>query len=197
VKTPDFDKALRDFAEEVNLAAKRELGVRKIGKNRSYGVASRTLQKSLEYSIGNGRVQFGSPLPYATFLHWGVNGTQQKQPGAPYSYRYENPSKPHVKAIREWMDDKPVRLRSQTSGRFVRSKRYKSKRTGKEIDPKDGIAWTIARSVKRRGITGLRYYTVALETMVPRASETMGEALVNDLVKQFGFKAGPITIKIK
>jgi hypothetical protein len=187
VKTPDFDKALRDFAEEVNLAAKRELGVRKIGKNRSYGVASRTLQKSLEYSIGNGRVQFGSPLPYATFLHWGVNGTQQKQPGAPYSYRYENPSKSHVEAVKNWMKVKPVRLREKGTGRFRR----------KTEAALNSAAYVIARSVKRRGITGLRYYTVALETMVPRASETMGEALVNDLVKQFGFKAGPITIKIK
>ena len=51
MKTPDFNKVLKEFAEEVNLAAKRTLGSRKIGKNRSYGVASRSLQKSLEYKI--------------------------------------------------------------------------------------------------------------------------------------------------
>lgn len=187
MKTPDFDRALAYFAEEVNLAAKRELGVRKIGKNRTYGVASRALQKSLTYSIGNGRVQFGSPLPYATFLHWGVNGTQKKQPGAPYSYRYENPSKAHVESIKDWMSVKPVRLREQGTGRFRR----------KTESALNSAAYVIARSVKRRGITALRYYTVALETIIPRESETLGEALVSDLVSTFGFKAGPITIKIK
>ncbi len=51
-----FEQILKDFAEDVNNAAKRTLGSRKIGKNRSYGVASRSLQKSLEYKISDGKV---------------------------------------------------------------------------------------------------------------------------------------------
>ena len=67
MNTEDFNKVLAEFADEVNLAAKRTLGSRRIGKNRTYGVASRSLQKSLEYKISDGKVSFGSPLPYAAF----------------------------------------------------------------------------------------------------------------------------------
>jgi hypothetical protein len=95
VKTEDFDKVLAEFAEEVNLAAKRTLGSRRIGKNRTYGVASRSLQKSLDYKISDGKVSFGSPLPYAAFIHWGVNGTRKNR-NAPFSFKYENPSRKHV-----------------------------------------------------------------------------------------------------
>jgi len=111
----DFEKVLGRFAEDVNNAAKRELGSRKIGKNRSYGVASRSLQKSLTYSLKGGRVSFGSPLPYAAFIHWGVNGTRKNR-NAPYSFRSKQPP---MEPIMQWMKAKPVRLRD-ASGKFVK-----------------------------------------------------------------------------
>ena len=194
MKKEDFDKVFEEFADEVNLAAKRELGVRKIGRNRSYGVASRTLQKSLEYSIGDGSVRFGSSVPYAAFLHWGVNGTRTRQPGAPYSFKYENPSKSHVDSIYDpknpqgsWMTKKPVRLRQQGTGRFRRQTPALLR----------SVAWLIARSIKRNGIVGLRYYSVALESMLPQYQDKLGEALANDIVKSFEFTSGNITFKIK
>ncbi len=70
----DFEKVLDRFADDVNNAAKRQLGSRKIGKNRSYGVASRSLQKSLSYSISDGKVRFGSPNRSAPFIHWASTG---------------------------------------------------------------------------------------------------------------------------
>jgi len=179
----EFEKILKDFAEEVNLAAKRELGSRKIGKNRSYGVASRSLQKSLEYKISGGRVSFGSPLPYAAFIHWGVNGTRKNR-SAPYSYRNEN--KLPIPAILEWMKVKPVRLRDK-DGRFVKATESRLR----------SAAFLIARSIKRNGIEGLRYYEAALEAQVPKFQTKLGEALAQDLLKSLEFKSGNITVKPK
>lgn len=179
----DFEKVLGRFAEDVNNAAKRELGSRKIGKNRSYGVASRSLQKSLTYSLKGGRVSFGSPLPYAAFIHWGVNGTRKNR-NAPYSYRNEN--KLPVPAVLEWMKAKPVRLRD-ASGKFVKQTESRLK----------SAAFLIARSIKRKGIEGLRYYTVALESIVPQYQAELGQALTQDLLRSLEFKSGNITIKPK
>lgn len=187
MKTDDFDKVLKDFAEEVNLAAKRTLGSRKIGKNRSYGVASRSLQKSLEYKIGDGKVEFGSPLPYAAFIHWGVNGTRRNRQ-APFSFK--NETKLPVPAIKEWMKAKGIKPRDK-SGKFIA-----------KVGPRGGdrvasAAYMIARSIKRNGIHGLKYYSVALESIVPQFTDKLGDALVKDLLSSLSFKTGNITVKLK
>lgn len=189
MKLTDFEKVLDRFADDVNNAAKRELGSRRIGKNRSYGVASRSLQKSLTYKIKGGRVSFGSPLPYAAFIHWGVNGTRKNQ-NAPYSFRYENPSRKHVDAIEQWMKDKPVRLQA-VGGGFIKKK---GPRGG---DRFRSAAFLIARSIKRKGIVGLRYYTVALESIVPQYQVELGEALTQDLLRSLSFTSGNITVRPK
>ena len=177
-----FEQILKDFAEDVNNAAKRTLGSRKIGKNRSYGVASRSLQKSLTYSIRDGKVSFGSPLPYAAFIHWGVNGTNKNR-NAPFSYGQKQPP---TDAIRKWMKVKPIRVRDK-DGRFVKATESRLQ----------SAAFLIARSIKRNGIHGLRYYEVALETVVPQYNKKLGEALAQEFVKDIKFKTGNITIKPK
>jgi len=178
----DFEKVLDRFADDVNNAAKRQLGSRKIGKNRSYGVASRSLQKSLSYSISDGKVRFGSPNRSAPFIHWGVNGTRKNR-NAPYSYTTKQPP---VDAVRKWMKIKPVRLRSET-GQFI-------KQTESRLN---SAAFLIARAIKRNGIAGLRYYVVALERTVPKYVEEMGSAVVQDILKALTFEAGNIKIKFK
>ncbi len=187
----EFEKVLDRFAEDLNNSAKRVLGSRKIGRNSAYGVTSkRSLQKSLTYSISDGSVSFGSPLEYAPFIHWGVNGTRKKR-GSPYSYRYETPGRKHVDAIEKWMKVKPVRLRDQKTGQFI-----------KKVGPKGGdrvrsTAWVIARSIKRKGIHGLRYYIVALEQVVPQYVEKMGTAVVSDIMKSLRFDTGNIKLRTK
>jgi hypothetical protein len=182
VELKEFEKVLDRFADDVNNAAKRELGSRRIGKNSNYGVASRSLQKSLTYSISDGRVSFGSPNPSAPFIHWGVNGTRKKR-GAPYSYTTKQPP---VDAVLKWMKVKPVRLRNE-SGQFI-------KQTPSRLR---SAAFLIARSIKEKGIEGLRYYVVALETIVPKYVEEMGSAVVSDILKSLTFEAGNIKIKTK
>ncbi len=90
----EADKAWIEFAEEVVNASKRELGTKRIGKNPRYGVATRTLQRSLTFKLGKtqGKVDSiqltasGKAKSYAAFVHWGVNGNQVRH-GSPFSYR--------------------------------------------------------------------------------------------------------------
>ena len=183
----NFERILKEFAEETRDAAKRNLGSRKIGKNRSYGVASRSLQKSLTFSIVGGSVRFGSPLPYAGFLHWGVNGTRNNRQ-APYSYKNEN--KLPIPAILQWMKDKGIRPRDK-DGKFV-----------KNIGPRGGdrranTAYLIARSIKRKGIKGLKYWTEAYETMYPRYAQKLAEAKAEDVALQISAQIGNITATAK
>ena len=177
-----LNEALHEMAEEINFAAKRELGSRKIGKNRNYGVASGALQRSLTFEVKEGRVIFGSPLPYARFIHWGVNGTH-KQRGAPYSYRNKMPP---IDAILKWMKVKPVRLRD-SSGKFI-------KQTPQALR---SAAFLIARSIKRNGIQGLFYYNEAVKAQTPIFRKKFGDAVVKDVFKQLEFRVGNITIKSK
>jgi hypothetical protein len=84
------------------------------------------------------------------------------------------------------MRAKPVRLRD-ASGKFVKQTESRLK----------SAAYLIARSIKRNGIEGLRYYSVALESVVPQYQEELGEALASDILKSLTFKVGPITVKPK
>lgn len=190
MNTEDFDKVLAEFAEEVNNTAKRQLGTRTIGKNKSYGVSSfaggaDTLQRSLTYDIKGQSITFSSPKPYATFIHWGVNGTRKSQ-GAPYSYKYENPSRKHVDAMVTWMKAKRIQPRDK-DGRFIPSTPSRVR----------SLAWALGRAVKRKGIVGLRYYVKAIESVVPMYAEKLGQSLANDMLKAMRFKAGNITFKLK
>jgi len=189
VKETDFQKVLAEFAEEVNLAAKRTLGSRTIGKNRSYGVASRSLQKSLTYQLKGDRVSFGSPLPYATFIHWGVNGTRKNR-NAPFSYTNKQPPSTAFydpkNPTKGWLYKKGLRLRDK-DGKFIKQTESGLK----------SAAFLIARSIKRKGIAGLRYYSVALESVVPQYTEKLGAALAEDVVGSLNFTFGNLTIKTK
>jgi hypothetical protein len=184
-----FEAILQEFAEETRDAARRELGSRTIGKNRNYGVATRRLQKSLTFSIKGGSVSFGSPLPYAGFLHWGVNGTRKNR-NAPYSFKYENPSSKHVDSIVQWMKDKPVRLQA-VGGGFIKKK---GPRGGDRVR---SAAFLIARSIKRKGIAGIKYWIEAYESMYPKYAQRLAEAKAEDMVVDISAKIGNITIKAK
>ena len=182
----NYEAILEEFARETTLAAKRELGSRRIGRNRSYGVATRELQKSLRFNIKGSRVSFGSPLDYAGFVHWGVNGTERSR-SAPYSYKYPNPSEKHVKAILQWMSDKPVRLQKPGGKGFARQTPAALK----------SAAYLIARAIKRNGVPGVKYWTEAYDTMWPRYAQKIAEAKAEDVALEIAANIGGITIKAK
>lgn len=181
LKNKNYEKALRKYAEELNNAAKRTLGTRTIGKNKTYGKASGKLQKSLTYSIKGGVAMFGSPEPSSRFIYWGVNGTEKNR-RSPMSYRTKQPP---IDPILKWMRMKPLRLRDKETGAFIKQTPSKLK----------SAAFLIARSIKKNGIAGLRYYEKAFEYTYPKAEKELGEAMSLDLFSHFEATIGNTKIR--
>jgi len=173
------------FAEEVVKSARRHIGGRRIGKNKNYGVATGELKRSLNYKIrvrGNEirEVTFGSKVKHAPFLHWGVNGTQKNQKSPFFNFRKQPPSSVFI----PWIKAKGIKLRDK-KGRF-------KKQTESNMN---SLAFLIARSVKRKGIVGLRFYEKAFTAVSKRFDKKLGEAVAEDIKDKFKLKLGNITVK--
>lgn len=185
----DLNKALVEFATDILNASKRELGTRRIGKNRNYGVATRTLQRSLAYKFRYGKkgvtaIQFyakGKANKYADFIHFGVNGTIKKR-GAPFTMKKQPPRS----AVRAWMKVKPVRLRDE-NGAFI-------KQTEARLN---SAAYLIARSIKRKGIEGLFYFEKGYEYAYKKQGKKLQNATAEAVRKQLTARFNSITISAK
>lgn len=196
----EIDKALLEFADDVVTASKRELGVKRIGKNKNYGVATRALQKSLSYRFKYGKkgvraIQLyakGKPGNYAAFIHFGVNGTLKRR-GSPFSY---GQNQPPSDVIKRWMKAKPVRLRD-ARGSFISQKPYTSKRTGKRVDPLDSPAFLIARSIQRNGIAGVYFFERGFRNTWKKREKKMSKDIALAASKEISAKFKNLTIKVK
>lgn len=180
-----FNEILLAFAEEIVKSARRHLGGRRIGKNKNYGVATGELKRSLNYKIrvrGNEirEVTFGSKVKHAPFIHWGVNGTQKNQKSPFFNFRKQPPSSVFI----PWIKAKGIRLRDE-KGRF-------KKQTESNMN---SLAFLIARSVKRKGIVGLRFYEKAFTAVSKRFDKKIGQAVAEDIKDKFKLKLGNITVK--
>lgn len=168
----NLEAALEAFAKDMNLRAKRELGTKRIGKNKSYGKASGELQRALSYEVRDGQIKFfagGKAGKYARYIHEGVNGTQRDR-GSIYSYKNKRPP---TDAIMQWMRVKPVRLRDDT-GAFIKQTPEKLK----------AAAIAISAAIQRNGIHGLKYYELAFDNRIPRHRDKLAAAGVKDITEQ-------------
>ena len=180
-----------EFAEEIVNASKRELGTKRIGKNKNYGVATRTLQRSLSFKFRFGKtgvseIQLyakGAASSYASFIHWGVNGTQVRH-GPPFSYTTKQPP---TEAVRAWMKVKPIRLRDPKTGAFIKPTEAKL----------NSAAFLIARGIKRKGITPLRYFINGYDWAIRRKGDKLAQAVGEDFVRKLVAKASPVTLTVK
>jgi len=177
-----YHDALKKYAGLLTNAAKRTLGTRTIGKNKSYGKASGALQKSLRYQQKGDSVMFGTPDPSGVFIYWGVNGTEKRR-GSPFSYGSKQPPSD---VIRQWMRVKPIRLRDK-NGSFI-------EQTESRLN---SAAYLIARSIKKKGIASLKYWEIAYNETFPKAEKELGEAFAKDLFSHFAVKVGNIKLTSK
>jgi len=162
-------KVLDDMGKAVVQAAQRNLGTRRIGKNNSYGsTKSRRLPNSLMFQRDGMDMKFGSPLPYAQFIHWGVSGTHRKVKNSPFKYTNKQPP---TAPILKWIKRKPVRLRD-SSGKYVKETKSRLQ----------GLAFFIARRIKKMGIPKLEYFTEAWETQYPKWKSKILEAMALDTI---------------
>jgi len=166
-------KVLDAMGEAIVRGAQRNLGTRRIGKNKSYGsTRSRKLPNSLTFQRDGMDLKFGSPLPYAKFIHWGVSGTHRQVKNSPFKYTNKQPP---IAPILQWIKMKPVRLRD-ASGRFIAQTKSKMK----------GLAFVIARRIKKMGIPKLEYFTESWETEYPRWKSKIADAVALDTLDGIG-----------
>jgi len=187
----ESDRAWIEFAEEVVDASRRELGTKRIGRNPRYGVATRTLQRSLAFKFRYGKTGVkgielyarGRARDYASFIHWGVNGNLVRH-GSPFSYTTKQPP---TEAVREWMKVKPVRLRDPKTGAFI-------KQTESKLN---SAAFLIARSIKRKGIPGVRYFVNGFDWAIKRKGDLLAKAVGNSFVEKLVAKTSPVSVTMK
>lgn len=176
------------FADEVVKSAKRHLGRRRVGKNRSYGVATGLLKRSLTYRVrvrGEEirQITFGAKgkaNDYAPFLHWGVDGTRKSQKSPFFKFKKQPPSS----VFKKWIKQKGIRLRDE-KGRFKKQSEANM----------NSAAFLMARSVKRKGIVGLRFYEKAFVSVQARFAKKVPDAIVQDVQEKFKLQLGNIKVK--
>jgi hypothetical protein len=175
-----YERALDELGLAATNAAKRELGTKKIGKNRRYGYASGTLQKSLGFDVqvqpNSAKVELfvgGKAASYGKFIEEGVNGTKKKY-GSPYSYTDKAPP---VDDIVEWMKVKPVRLRD-SKGRFIQQTDARMR----------GAAYAIAQAIKRNGIVPVKFFDTGVKYALEKKRNLIAIAAAKDVAISLGFR---------
>lgn len=182
------NEILDKFGEKVVERAISNLRISRIingKKARRY--ASGNLSKSLTF----GRFKRG-PNPilyfttkekktqvYADFIEQGVNGYERGQ-GSPYSFKKGGGSKPAggelapmAKAILEWIKIKPIRLRN-AKGEFIKN----------TPEAQRSAAIRIAGSVRKKGITGIKYFGEAIEDTLQEYGPQFIQSLKVDIQKR-------------
>ena len=185
----ELEKALETFAEELVQNAKQQLG-RQVGNNPTYGIASGQLQRSLGYAVTvRGQdlaLKFGvkgAAKKYEPFVYFGVNGTERKH-GSPFTFKKQPPTD----VILKWLRVKGVRvLLRDSKGRFKKHSEGGLR----------GVAFVIARAIKKRGLPGVKYWAAAVERTLPKHSAKIRAALKADIIKDINITVGTATGKLK
>jgi len=202
VKLTAYKSVFAKFAEQANHAAMREIGSRKIGKNRSYGATRQaTLRKSLTVDVkvsakGAGARFYvrGDASNYAPYIYYGVKGSKQNQgadtkgiaPGTPeQKFSYGN-KQPPPDAIMQWIKAKPVRLRGP-GGAFI-------KQTPGALS---SAAYMIGKSIKERGIYGLRWWDRMVPIYYKKFEKELNIALGKDMQTELNIELKKLGLTIK
>lgn len=126
-----------------------------------------------EVTVGGGSVSIEVGYPasspgakYYDFVNEGVKGIISGQPStSPYSFRKLSAPPVMVAAIRGWMDDNNIRSREETQKRDLsplQSKRADIQQLSRG-EASRGLAYAIAKSIKRRGLPRTRFFDEAAE----------------------------------
>ena len=179
---------LEKWSKEVVERAQRNIGATRNvnGKSRRIDFSGR-LRKSLGFTIseksGKTTIKFTSSTDYAAFINEGVEGVKGSKFKSRFSFKgNENPSKNHVSAIERWMEKKPIRIRKtfvnkngQKVSQFVAAKDYQ----------KRGVAFVIARSIRRKGISPTHFMDEAILEGIDTLDDTLAKMIDIELDNRF------------
>jgi hypothetical protein len=177
--------ALKQELQKVIDLARRNLGVSKPwlqndGSTRRKKIdTTGTLWKSLQITDiteTDGVFSIGIMMEgYGNFIDQGVSGTRYKTPQpSPFSFKNDGVSRAMQSNILKWMGKKRIRLRDLTTGKF--------KKGG--ASSRKGLAYVIARGVKRKGINQTFFLTKPLNATLETLPVIIAEAIFKDLENQ-------------
>lgn len=177
IQTPSlstFEAMLALYAEEFISKAQDRL-------NADNKVASGKLSSSIRFETKRmGRAYNLSifVLDYYKYVDAGVQGVKDKSINSPYKFKYANPSKSHVEAIRKWIRENRSKIK-------VSDIKYgKTKQERKAIDPakkERSLAYIIARSSKLKGIKGNGFWSKSFDETFKDFGVQMSKALGEDI----------------
>lgn len=157
-KMKNLNKALELFARDVVFEAQRNIGAKYKGRKID---SSGRLRKGLMYT----KKKNSSGMS----ITFGANSDLQDYASVVEYGRRKGAKAPPPDALKQWFKDKPVRYRKD--GKFAKA-------TKSDID---GMAYLIGQKIKKKGITGRRYYGRAIERMMKKHEETIQAAFLEDL----------------
>jgi hypothetical protein len=156
------------------LTTERRLHGRKVKRR-----ASGELSRSLTYSVKGKKLGFfakGKAGEYASFIHYGVNGTKYNY-GAPFSYRNEFVGAKMISGIEQWMEDKNIRLRKVVSRNGVKVNTF----VKDTPENRKSAAFAIAKGVKKRGIAPTPFFDMAVREVMEREEKVIEEAINKEI----------------
>ena len=170
-------KVLNEYGQMTVERAQFELTITRTIRGRKVNrVATGTLKENLMYQVHKRKekfsVLFGADGPanvYARFIHEGVNGTKVNV-GSPYSFKSKFVN---IGAIKTWMENRKIPLRDYKTGRFI-------PKTDKN---EDQASFMIARSIARKGIAPVPFFTMATEWSYEKMKEKIAQAISKDSIK--------------
>lgn len=146
--------------------------------NASNSTTTGALEESLNFQvtpIGNGyKVDF-TALDYYKFVDKGVQGVKGggKNTTSPYRFKYVNPSKSHVEAIKKWIVNNNLTALVTDINRYGATRR---ERKGQTM-PMDRAAFVVARSIKKKGIAATNFWQNAFDETFKDFGVAMSQAL--------------------
>lgn len=153
------------------LTTERRLYGRKVKRR-----ASGELSRSLTYEVKGRKLRFfakGKAGEYASFIHYGVNGTNYHY-GAPFSYKQKMPP---IEPIMQWMKAKGVRLRKVVSRNGVKVNTF----VKDTPENRKSAAFAIAKGVKKRGIAPTPFFDMAVREVMEREEKVIEEAINKEI----------------
>ena len=158
------------FATSVVKEAKLNLGATRKGRRTD---STGKLRKSINFSQNKNKDSVYFEMEeYGAYVDSGRDGTMKRRRTKRGIITTPNNGRfPNIKAIRQWINDKPIRPRNLKTNKFV-------KKTDRTLN---SMAFLIGRKIKEQGIEPTYFLSDAIRKYEDELSSNVAEAVWNDL----------------
>ena len=175
----DIEKMLSEYISKFLSTAADNL-------NKTNSVTTGNLEDSLDFRIEStrsGYTVYFTALDYYKFVDKGVQGVKGggKNTTSPYRFKFINPSKSHVEAIKKWIVNNNLTALVTDINKYGATRR---ERKGKTM-PMDTAAFVVARSIKKKGIAATNFWSDAFDKTFADFGQRMSAALGKTITVNF------------